>query len=154
MHCTAGGCHHALKFLSTSGYHLALYFLRIVKLTSPNLNYVVLLGAFFLYASIYFYVLPSTEKFTSTLYCHIRAWLQPTGYFISFGTIMFKMWRVYFIFHNPSAKKKRKVSYMYLLILGSLVHCTCTMERIQILLHVHTEVNVCIVVVTIHCMYM
>ena len=39
----------------------------------------------------------------------VRAWLQPGGYLICFGTIMLKMWRVYYIFHHPSAKKKRKV---------------------------------------------
>ena len=54
------------------GFHVALNFLpRIVKLTSPNLNYLVLLGAFLMYTSVYFYVLPSTKEFTSTLYCHV-----------------------------------------------------------------------------------
>ena len=49
-----------------------MVFYRIVKLTSPNLNYVVLFGAFTLYGSIYFYVLPSERELTSTLYCHVR----------------------------------------------------------------------------------
>ena len=54
------------------GFHVALNFPpRIVKLTSPNLNYLVLLGAFLMYTSVYFYVLPSTKEFTSTLYCHV-----------------------------------------------------------------------------------
>lgn len=93
---------------------------KIVKLTSPKLNYVVLFGAFLLYTSVYFYVLSSTDEFTSTLYCHIRAWLQPVGYMFCFGTIMFKMWRVYYIFHNPSAKKKRSVPKDWMLFLGVL----------------------------------
>ena len=48
-----------------------IFLCRIVKLTSPNLNYVVLVGAFFLYSSIYFYVLPSREQLNSTVYCHV-----------------------------------------------------------------------------------
>ena len=52
-------------------YRILPFFYRIVKLTSPKLNYIVLLGAFMLYTSVYFYVLPSTQKLTSTVYCHV-----------------------------------------------------------------------------------
>ena len=33
-----------------------------------------------------------------------RIWLQTLGYFMCFGTIVAKMWRIYFIFYHPRVK--------------------------------------------------
>ena len=37
---------------------MSIFFSRIVRLISPKLNYVMIMGAIFLYASVYCYVLP------------------------------------------------------------------------------------------------
>jgi gamma-aminobutyric acid type B receptor len=58
------------------------------------------------------------------LYPHLpqaRSWLQTMGYFLCFGIILAKMWRVYYIFHNPSPKKKRNVSLEIIDILLSII---------------------------------
>lgn len=42
-----------------------------------------------------------------------RAWAQTLGYFLCFGTIVAKMWRVYFIFNHPQiqvTKARQRVS--------------------------------------------
>ena len=38
------------------------YINRVVKLSSPNLNYFIIVGAMLMYSSIYFYLLPVANK--------------------------------------------------------------------------------------------
>ena len=38
------------------------YVYRLVKLSSPNLNYFIIIGAVLMYVSIFFYILPVTDK--------------------------------------------------------------------------------------------
>lgn len=84
-----------------------------------------------LYGCVYFFTVSSTDEFVITLACHVshcsychfcihhffnsmqlRMWLLIVGYFLCFGTIVVKMWRVFYIFHNPSVKRKKsRVSY-------------------------------------------
>jgi hypothetical protein len=46
-----------------------------VKLSSPNLNYIIIAGAILMYASVYIYLLPSeTEIFT-----HVRCIVSQLG---------------------------------------------------------------------------
>ena len=40
------------------------------------------------------------------LLLQVRFYLQPIGFILTFGTVCAKMWRVYYIFHNPTTKKK------------------------------------------------
>ena len=44
---------------------------RIVRLISPNLNYIIILGAIFLYLSIIFFVFPTTNPLLVTFACHV-----------------------------------------------------------------------------------
>ena len=97
---------------------------RIIKISSPSLNYFIILGALLMYTSIYFYLLPSlntdiiltgcivgnpTVYFHSYLKCillQLQIWFFTIGYSLSFGAVLAKMWRVYQIFNNPKPKKK------------------------------------------------
>ena len=36
----------------------------------------------------------------------IRPWLAAIGYSLAFGPVLGKMWRVYYIFTNPTPQKK------------------------------------------------
>ena len=47
-------------------------FCRLIQLSSPNLNYLIGIGAIVLYADIYFFVIPSTDKVTVTVFCNVR----------------------------------------------------------------------------------
>ena len=44
---------------------------RIVKLTSPNLNYVIIAGAFFSYGSIFLRMLPGTDDSSLIARCDV-----------------------------------------------------------------------------------
>ena len=72
------------------------------------------------------------------LFLQVRAWLQPGGYLLCFGTIMLKMWRVYYIFHNPSAKKKRKVyTHVHVDVCVCLYVYIFTTQHLNVHVHVY-----------------
>ncbi len=96
---------------------------RVVKLTSPNINYFIIAGAYCNYISIYSRVLPSTDYTVTFVTCfvsmcavvpiedinnflQIDSTINTIGYSLAFSAILVKMGRVYYIFHNPSLGKK------------------------------------------------
>ena len=44
---------------------------RVVKLSSPNLNYFIITGAALLYVSIYLYIIPINTKCTANIICNV-----------------------------------------------------------------------------------
>ena len=49
--------------------------LRLIKLTSPNLNYIIGAGAILLYLAIYVMAVPSTDSTTVAVLCNVSAHL-------------------------------------------------------------------------------
>ena len=103
-------------------------FYRVVKLSSPKLNYLIIIGAVLMYCSIYFYLLPIVHMDVVLASCivsivcqnhnlvseltefsvieQLQHWLFTIGYSLAFGMVLAKMWRIYQIFHNPTPNKK------------------------------------------------
>ena len=99
---------------------------RYVKLSSPNLNYIIIIGAAILYATVVLYVYSVNDKSQrqiQTIICNvsnictivnallctslqIRQWSFSVGYTLCFAVILTKTWRIYYIFNNPTTKKK------------------------------------------------
>ena len=79
---------------------------RLIKLSSPNLNYLIIAGALILYVDVYLLVVPTTDRLVVRVLCNITAWLTAIGYSLCYGTIVAKMVRVYCIFNNPKPKTK------------------------------------------------
>ena len=44
---------------------------RLIRLTSPNLNYIIVAGALCFYASVYFALWPKVPKDTVTGFCNV-----------------------------------------------------------------------------------
>ena len=44
---------------------------RIIKLTSPNLNYTIGGGSIIMYSSIFFLLLPGTDEYSLNLRCFV-----------------------------------------------------------------------------------
>lgn len=100
------------------------FFHRIVKISSPSLNYFIILGAFLMYSSIYFFLVPSLNPVVvltgclvswiqyhvlsklTVFYYQLELWLFTVGYSLAYGAVLAKMWRVYQIFSNPKPKKR------------------------------------------------
>ena len=108
---------------------------RVLKLSSYNLNYLILFGSIVLYSCILLYVyMPSKVDLISeaTAVCNVsylfcfkkiminvilfflsnflpaklRVWLFSLGYSVCFAVTLSKTWRVYYIFNDPSVRKK------------------------------------------------
>ena len=101
---------------------------RLIRITSPNLNYLIGIGAIILYIDISLSVTPSTNHKVVMVLCNVSLlklivlrikisvkiesfvqlslWFNAIGYSLCFGTIVVKMFRVYNIFNNPTPTKK------------------------------------------------
>ena len=96
---------------------------RLIRLSSPNLNYLIGLGAIVLYLNIITLVIPTTNTHFAAVLCNVRTaynyvdvlcllchnqinpWLISLGYSFCYGTIIIKMIRVWVIFNNPMQMK-------------------------------------------------
>lgn len=97
-------------------YTTPCVFFRLIKLSSPNLNYIIGAGAITLYVDIYFLVVPTTAQLSVQVLCSLTPWLTAIGYSLCYGTIVAKMLRVYFIFNDPkpnSTNVRRRIPYSY-----------------------------------------
>ena len=86
-----------------------LFLHRIIKLSSPKLNYLIGAGAILLYINIILVVIPLEKgeiKLASVLCC-TTPWFTAIGYSLCYGTILVKMFRTWYIFNNPFANKKQ-----------------------------------------------
>ena len=59
----------SIFFMYNNHLYLVFFTYRVVKLTSPNINYFVIIGAYLLYSSIFFRVLPSTNLAANSARC-------------------------------------------------------------------------------------
>ncbi|XP_052793048.1 gamma-aminobutyric acid type B receptor subunit 2-like [Mya arenaria] len=69
---------------------------KFVKLSSPNINNVLLLGCFLCYTTVFI----KTTGTDNTSVCEARTWCFCLGFTITFGSLFSKTWRVYRIFTN------------------------------------------------------
>ncbi|XP_059824445.1 probable G-protein coupled receptor 156 isoform X2 [Hypanus sabinus] len=104
--------------LLSCGILLALFFLlftikfknnRIVKMSSPNLNIVTIIGSVFTYVSGYMFGLEeraATAEISNKLIFQIRIWALCIGISLIFGPILGKTWRLYKIFTQRIPEKR------------------------------------------------
>ncbi|XP_019850654.1 PREDICTED: uncharacterized protein LOC100640450 [Amphimedon queenslandica] len=80
---------------------------KIIRLTSPKLHYLMLIGSFIAYSSQVLYTLPITDSIILEVICSVRlALLTVFGYNICLAVATVKLWRIYYIFVNPKPNKK------------------------------------------------
>ena len=79
---------------------------RLCKLASSKLNYLIGVGAIILYVDSIIRVISTINLDVIGGLCNLTPWLTAIGYSLCYGTILAKMTRVYYIFNNPSLKKK------------------------------------------------
>ena len=99
-------------------FHLCLS--RILKISSPKLNYLIIIGSYWLYINVYFFF-PNKEEHqfvygifykvshdnTDSIIIQKQAlYFTTVSFSLCDGTIQGKMFRIFYIFHNPSPKKK------------------------------------------------
>uniref|UniRef100_A0A8B9KRT5 Gamma-aminobutyric acid type B receptor subunit 2 n=1 Tax=Astyanax mexicanus TaxID=7994 RepID=A0A8B9KRT5_ASTMX len=96
---------------------------RLIKMSSPYMNNLIILGGMLSYASIFLFGLDGTfvsEKVFETL-CTVRTWILIVGYTTAFGAMFAKTWRVHAIFKNVKMKKKIIKDQKLLIIVGGML---------------------------------
>ncbi|XP_070561872.1 gamma-aminobutyric acid type B receptor subunit 2-like [Ptychodera flava] len=75
---------------------------RIIKMSSPNLNNVIIFGCCMMYACVILYGLDHSKY---PILCKIDKVLLAIGFTLSFGAMFSKTWRIYKIFTNKKTTK-------------------------------------------------
>jgi gamma-aminobutyric acid type B receptor len=111
---------------------------KLIRLSSPNLNYLICAGAIILYLDMILLVIPSTDMMVVTVLCNLNPWFTSIGYSLCYGTILVKMLRVYYIYSNPSPRKKNtKIIKDEILIL--IVFCMVIIDLIILCVYFGVE---------------
>ena len=81
---------------------------RYIKMSSPHLNNLIIVGCMLTYSSVIFLGLDSQlSSVTAFPYiCTARAWLLMAGFSLAFGSMFSKTWRVHSIFTDVKLNKK------------------------------------------------
>ena len=107
----------AMSCLALVGILLAMLFLffnirfrkhRFIKMSSPYLNNLIIIGCLFSYTSIFFlgeYEDLITKSFFRYV-CVVRVWLLTVGFTLAFGAMFSKTYRVHAILTNATLTKK------------------------------------------------
>lgn len=96
---------------------------RLIKMSSPYMNNLIILGGLLSYASIFLFGLDGSfvsDKEFETL-CTVRTWILIVGYTTAFGAMFAKTWRVHAIFKNVKMKKKIIKDQKLLGIVGGML---------------------------------
>ncbi|KAI7798455.1 gamma-aminobutyric acid type B receptor subunit 2 precursor [Triplophysa rosa] len=108
---------------------------RLIKMSSPYMNNLIILGGMLSYASIFLFGLDGSfvsDKEFETL-CTVRTWILIVGYTTAFGAMFAKTWRVHAIFKNVKMKKKIiKDQKLFIIVGGMLLIDLCILICWQI----------------------
>ncbi|CAH2009204.1 unnamed protein product [Acanthoscelides obtectus] len=96
---------------------------RYIKMSSPQLNNLIIIGCMLTYTSIIFLGLDSglssIEAFPYI--CTARAWTLMAGFSLAFGAMFSKTWRVHSIFTDVKLNKKVIKDYQLFMVVGVLL---------------------------------
>ena len=111
--------HGSTQYDQTYYFFLSLSLSRQIKMSSPNMNNLIITGCILSYTSVIILGLDShiTSIEAFPYICTARAWILMWGFTLSFGSMFSKTWRVHSIFTNVQLNKKVRVQ-----ILTSKIH--------------------------------
>ncbi|XP_049807072.1 gamma-aminobutyric acid type B receptor subunit 2 [Schistocerca nitens] len=96
---------------------------RYIKMSSPYLNNLIIIGCMLTYSSVIFLGLDSTLTSVESFpyICTARAWLLMAGFSLAFGSMFSKTWRVHSIFTDVKLNKKVIKDYQLFMVVGVLL---------------------------------
>ncbi|KAL5473441.1 hypothetical protein EMCRGX_G027926 [Ephydatia muelleri] len=109
---------------------------RVVKLSSPYLNVMIIVGAILFYIDIILFGVDGgiTSSAIASSLCMARIWVASLAFTLVFSTVFVKTWRVYYIFSNA---RKQKKTYKKLIkdgFLFALVGCVLLVDVIFLII--------------------
>ena len=84
---------------------LLLFECRIMQISRPRLNFLIILGAFLFYFTMILLAIPTRSKDVFLSLFKTVPWTMALGFSLCYGTIIMKMFRVYYIVNNPLPNK-------------------------------------------------
>lgn len=96
---------------------------RYIKMSSPQLNNLIIVGCMLTYTSIVFLGLDSGLSSVDAFpyICTARAWTLMAGFSLAFGAMFSKTWRVHSIFTDVKLNKKVIKDYQLFMVVGVLL---------------------------------
>ncbi|KAK0183463.1 hypothetical protein PV327_001501 [Microctonus hyperodae] len=96
---------------------------RYIKMSSPHLNNLIIVGCMLTYSSVIFLGLDSTLSSVQAFpyICTARAWLLMAGFSLAFGAMFSKTWRVHSIFTDVKLNKRVIKDYQLFMVVGVLL---------------------------------
>ncbi|XP_046411411.1 gamma-aminobutyric acid type B receptor subunit 2 isoform X1 [Neodiprion fabricii] len=96
---------------------------RYIKMSSPHLNNLIIIGCMLTYSSVIFLGLDSQLSSVTAfpIICTTRAWLLMAGFSLAFGSMFSKTWRVHSIFTDVKLNKKVIKDYQLFIVVGVLL---------------------------------
>ncbi|KFB46262.1 AGAP004595-PA-like protein [Anopheles sinensis] len=96
---------------------------RYIKMSSPHLNNLIIIGCILTYLSVIFLGLDSGLSSVAAFpyICTARAWLLMAGFSLAFGAMFSKTWRVHSIFTDLKLNKKVIKDYQLFIVVGVLL---------------------------------
>ncbi|XP_046665418.1 gamma-aminobutyric acid type B receptor subunit 2 isoform X2 [Homalodisca vitripennis] len=96
---------------------------RYIKMSSPHLNNLIIVGCMLTYSSVIFLGMDSrlTSEHAFPYICTARAWLLMAGFSLAFGAMFSKTWRVHSIFTDVKLNKKVIKDYQLFMVVGVLL---------------------------------
>nr|XP_006823238.1 PREDICTED: gamma-aminobutyric acid type B receptor subunit 2-like [Saccoglossus kowalevskii] len=100
--CAFIGITCALCFLV---FNLKYRHKRIIKMSSPTINNIILVGCIVTYLTVFMSAFESAQL-ESITYCKLSTYLLMIGFSTAYGGLFSKTWRVHVLFTNKELKKK------------------------------------------------
>ena len=98
------------KYVINYSAIIYLYFsyCRLVKLSSPYVNIMIIAGAVLFYLTVILFGVDENVLSYSQVdkLCQARIWLVAIGFSLLYGTIFAKTWRIYYIFNHAKPNTK------------------------------------------------
>uniref|UniRef100_A0AC34QA04 G-protein coupled receptors family 3 profile domain-containing protein n=1 Tax=Panagrolaimus sp. JU765 TaxID=591449 RepID=A0AC34QA04_9BILA len=118
--------------LSVVGVLLALFFLlfnfkyrnhRFIKMSSPNMNNLIICGSICAYISIFLIGIDTrfVSPFLFEKLCYAKTWVLSVAFTLAFGSMFSKTWRVHSIFTNIRKDKKAIKDYQLFMIVALIM---------------------------------
>ena len=107
-------------------YLICLSIFSQIKMSSPNMNNLIITGCILSYTSVIVLGLDShiTSIEAFPYICTARAWMVMWGFTLSFGSMFSKTWRVHSIFTNVQLNKKVvRIIILFIIIIKVYLWC-------------------------------
>lgn len=106
------------------GFNIKYRNQRYIKMSSPHLNNLIIVGCMLTYSSVIFLGLDSGLTGNTEMLpyiCTARAWSLMSGFSLAFGAMFSKTWRVHSIFTDVKLNKKVIKDYQLFIVVGVLL---------------------------------